>query len=168
MSFTARDKALSNFADNSDVTVLLASLRCGGCKYLSLHLANLSADDGVVGLNLTMASKVIMIDPWWNSASEQQAFCRVFRIGQKEETYMSRLCVRNTVDERLVEMQNQKQKEIDEVMEDKGKRTQKYVCSCHTSLRHELTIWQDDPPRSHASFRQSGRGCAGQAVHLGR
>jgi SNF2 family DNA or RNA helicase len=72
-----------------------------------------------------MASRVIMVDPWWNSASEQQAFCRVFRIGQKEETYMSRLCVENTVDQRLIEMQARKDKEIKEVMEDNGKRTSK-------------------------------------------
>ncbi|KAF2032710.1 hypothetical protein EK21DRAFT_98852 [Setomelanomma holmii] len=108
MSFTARDKAISNFATNDRCNILLASLRCGG-----------------LGLNLTMASRVIMVDPWWNSASEQQAFCRVFRIGQKEETYMSRLCVRNTIDERLVEMQKRKDKEINEVMEDNGKTTSK-------------------------------------------
>jgi SNF2 family DNA or RNA helicase len=78
-----------------------------------------------VGLNLTMASRVIMIDPWWNSASEQQAFCRVFRIGQNNETYMSRLCVRNTVDARLVAMQERKQKEINGVMEDDGSRVKK-------------------------------------------
>ncbi|KAF1919601.1 SNF2 family N-terminal domain-containing protein [Ampelomyces quisqualis] len=104
MSFKARDKALGNFADDAEVSILLASLRCGG-----------------LGLNLTMASKVIMIDPWWNTASEQQAFCRVFRIGQKEQTYMSRMCVQNTVDERLIRMQDRKQEEIDGVMEDKDK-----------------------------------------------
>lgn len=80
-----------------------------------------------MGLNLTMASRVIMLDPWWNDATEQQAFCRVFRIGQKEETYMSRLCVKNTVDERLIEMQKRKQEEIAEVMDDNGERTSKYV-----------------------------------------
>jgi SNF2 family DNA or RNA helicase len=78
-----------------------------------------------VGLNLTMASKVIMIDPWWNSASEQQAFCRVFRIGQREETFMSRLCVKNTIDQRLIEMQEHKQHEIASVMEDDGKTMKK-------------------------------------------
>jgi SNF2 family DNA or RNA helicase len=88
-----------------------------------------------VGLNLTMASRVIMIDPWWNDATEQQAFCRVFRIGQKEETYMSRLCVKNTVDERLLEMQARKQKEIAKVMEDNGERTKRYV--------YDATGWSD-------------------------
>ncbi|KAF2129498.1 hypothetical protein P153DRAFT_340405 [Dothidotthia symphoricarpi CBS 119687] len=108
MSFGARDKAIAAFAKDADVRIMLASLRCGG-----------------LGLNLTMASKVIMIDPWWNSASEQQAFCRVFRIGQQDETFMSRLCVKDTVDQRLIEMQERKQKEIDNVMEDGGKRTDK-------------------------------------------
>jgi SNF2 family DNA or RNA helicase len=67
-----------------------------------------------------MAQRVIMVDPWWNMGSEQQAFCRVFRIGQTEKTYMSRICVRNTIDVRLIEMQTDKQKEIDGVMEDPG------------------------------------------------
>lgn len=70
-----------------------------------------------------MASKVIIIDPWWNQASEQQAFCRVFRIGQVSETFMTRMCVKETVDERLIAMQARKQKEIDEVMDDRGKKT---------------------------------------------
>ncbi|CAO2654805.1 Nn.00g115380.m01.CDS01 [Neocucurbitaria sp. VM-36] len=108
LSLLARDKAISNFAKNPNVKVMLASLRCGG-----------------LGLNLTMASKVIMIDPWWNSASEQQAFCRVFRIGQKEETFMSRLCVKDTVDERLIQMQKRKQAEIEAVMDDDGSRVKR-------------------------------------------
>lgn len=109
MSLGARDKAIKQFANDPRARILIASLRCGG-----------------LGLNLTMASKVIIIDPWWNQASEQQAFCRVFRIGQLDETFMSRLCVKNTVDERLIEMQKEKQREIDEVMEDRGKKTEKY------------------------------------------
>ncbi|KAF2645627.1 hypothetical protein P280DRAFT_531914 [Massarina eburnea CBS 473.64] len=103
MSFAARDKAIQHFADNQNVKVLLASLRCGG-----------------LGLNLTMASRVIVIDPWWNSATEQQAFCRVFRFGQQSATSLTRLVVKDSVDERLIQMQDKKQKEIDEVMEDKN------------------------------------------------
>jgi SNF2 family DNA or RNA helicase len=89
------------------------------------------ANTSLVGLNLTMASRVIMVDPWWNEASEQQAFCRVFRIGQKEQTYMSRLCVKNTVDSRLIQMQERKTKEISEVMEDGGKHVKKYDATIH-------------------------------------
>ncbi|KAF2451686.1 hypothetical protein P171DRAFT_401395 [Karstenula rhodostoma CBS 690.94] len=109
MSQGARDKAISRFADDGEVRVLLASLRCGG-----------------LGLNLTMASRVVILDPWWNSASEQQAFCRVFRFGQTETTCLTRFCVKNTVDERLMEMQERKEKEIDSVMkEDAGAKASK-------------------------------------------
>ncbi|KAE8841558.1 hypothetical protein HRS9122_05684 [Pyrenophora teres f. teres] len=110
MSLKKRDDAIAAFADTAGPAILLASLRCGG-----------------LGLNLTMASKVIMIDPWWNSASEQQAFCRVFRIGQNEKTFMSRLCVTNTVDEQLVRMQERKQEEIDVVMEEDGRVIKRQV-----------------------------------------
>lgn len=108
MSFNARDKAIAQFADNAQVRVLLASLRCGG-----------------LGLNLTMASRVIVIDPWWNKAVEQQAFCRVYRFGQQQKTFLTKFCVKNTVDDRLVEMQEKKQKEIDEVMDDKNETAKK-------------------------------------------
>ena len=64
-----------------------------------------------------MASRVVILDPWWNSAAEQQAFCRVFRFGQKEQTHLTRFCVRGTVDQKLIKMQVRKQKEIDSVME---------------------------------------------------
>ncbi|OAG09882.1 uncharacterized protein CC84DRAFT_1160928 [Paraphaeosphaeria sporulosa] len=101
MSHEARDKAIQHFANDAGVQVLLASLRCGG-----------------LGLNLTMASRVVILDPWWNSASEQQAFCRVFRFGQTETTCLTRFCVKNTVDERLIQMQERKEKEIDSVMKD--------------------------------------------------
>lgn len=101
-----------------------------------------------------MASKVIIIDPWWNQASEQQAFCRVFRIGQQDETFMTRMCVKETVDERLIEMQKNKQREIDEVMEDRGKKTKKYV---GRSYRCGFQVTDYLQPRHfgpHASLRQ--------------
>ncbi|OAL54395.1 hypothetical protein IQ07DRAFT_558454 [Pyrenochaeta sp. DS3sAY3a] len=103
MSQGAREKALDSFANNPERKILLASLRCGS-----------------LGLNLTMASKVILVDPWWNFLSEQQAFCRVFRIGQTLETSFSRLCVEDTVDSRMIKLQEKKQKEIDSVFEDNG------------------------------------------------
>jgi len=73
-----------------------------------------------------MASRVVILDPWWNSAAEQQAFCRVFRFGQTETTCLTRFCVKNTVDERLIQMQERKEKEIDSVMNaDAGAKTRK-------------------------------------------
>ncbi|OCL08694.1 hypothetical protein AOQ84DRAFT_35896 [Glonium stellatum] len=108
MSFGSRDRSISEFTDDPQKSILLASLRCGG-----------------LGLNLMMASRVIIIDPWWNHAVEQQAFCRVFRYGQQQKTYMTRFCVKNTVDEKLIQMQEKKQAEIDDVMEDDGTRLKK-------------------------------------------
>lgn len=64
-----------------------------------------------------MAQKVISIDPWWNSAVEQQAFGRVFRIGQKFETAITRFVVENTVDQRIIEMQERKRQQIGRVMD---------------------------------------------------
>ncbi|EUC50623.1 hypothetical protein COCMIDRAFT_67310, partial [Bipolaris oryzae ATCC 44560] len=104
MSFTARDNAIRSFAEQGDIRIMLASMHCGG-----------------LGLNLTMASKVIFIDPWWNSAREQQAFCRVFRIGQQAETFMTRFCVQKTIDSKIVKIQERKEEEIGCVMEEGGK-----------------------------------------------
>ena len=62
MSHEARDESLAMFRDDTDKQILIASMKCGG-----------------VGLNLTMASKVICVDLWWNSCVEQQGewFSRV-------------------------------------------------------------------------------------------
>jgi SNF2 family DNA or RNA helicase len=78
-----------------------------------------------VGLNITAASKVIIVDPWWNTSIEQQAFCRVFRIGQKEETFLSKFCARGTVDQHIIKTQKRKQEEIDSVMEADGSQVKK-------------------------------------------
>lgn len=104
-SHEARDIAIQEFSENPDMRIMLASLRCGG-----------------VGLNLTMAQKVIVVDPWWNSSVEQQAFCRVFRIGQEQETSMTRFVVEKTVDENMIRMQERKQKEIDSVLDNEQHR----------------------------------------------
>ncbi len=69
-----------------------------------------------------MAQKVISIDPWWNEAVEQQAFGRVFRIGQKSETAMTRFVVENSVDQRIVEMQERKREQIERVVDGKRKK----------------------------------------------
>jgi SNF2 family DNA or RNA helicase len=101
----ARKQAIKHFQLNPEIRVLLASLKAGG-----------------IGLNLTMAQKVIVVDPWWNNAVEQQAFCRVFRIGQDQETSLTRFAVENTVDQNMIEMQQRKQAEIDQVMGEKPRK----------------------------------------------
>ncbi|KAM0717592.1 hypothetical protein Q7P37_007444 [Cladosporium fusiforme] len=108
MSHDARQHALERFSDRKGgVKILLASLKAGG-----------------IGLNLTAANKVITIDPWWNASIEQQAFCRVYRIGQEKETQMARLVVRNSIDEAIVALQDSKQIDIDAAM-DESRRKEK-------------------------------------------
>ena len=103
MSHQARDKTIKDFADDGDMKIMIASFRCGG-----------------VGLNLTMASKVVCIDLWFNSCVEQQAFCRVFRIGQESETFITRFVVDDSADSRLLAMQLEKNALIGRAMEDRS------------------------------------------------
>jgi SNF2 family DNA or RNA helicase len=106
MTHDARDRAIEKFGNPAKkVRILLASLRCGG-----------------LGLNLTMASRVITLDPWWNQAVEQQAFCRVFRIGQTKETSMTHLCVKNTIDAAIYALQSSKQENIDAALDDSKRK----------------------------------------------
>jgi hypothetical protein len=69
-------------------------------------------------LNFPWANRCISLDLWWNHAVEQQAFGRIFRIGQKKETYMTRIVVKNTVDMRLLTMQLHKLTNLEKAMRD--------------------------------------------------
>jgi len=69
----------------------------------SVFLISLTA--GGPGLNLTKASHVILLDPWWNPAVEQQAIDRLHRIGQKQSVNAYRILAKNTVEERVRQLQ---------------------------------------------------------------
>jgi hypothetical protein len=75
--------------------------------------------DTVLGTRLTLYSQM---DPWWNRAVEQQAFCRVFRIGQDKETAMLKLCVKNTIDTAIAALQGSKQESIDAALDDSKRK----------------------------------------------
>ena len=127
MSHERRERAVRDFRKNKSMKILVASLKCGG-----------------VGLNLTCASRVICIDLWWSVLLrgirrrsiimltiytdhyvETQAFCRVFRIGQDQETFITRFIVKNTVDEKLQNMQEYKRETIEAAIGDDGSRLAK-------------------------------------------
>lgn len=91
MAQRARASVLQQFTDNKGFMVLLISLRAGG-----------------VGLNLTSAGRVFMMDPWWSFAVEAQAIDRVHRLGQEEEVVVKRFIVRGTVEERMLKIQDRK------------------------------------------------------------
>jgi DNA repair protein RAD5 len=92
MAQRARAAVLDEFRDPSrGFCVLLISLRAGG-----------------VGLNLTSAGRVFMMDPWWSFAVEAQAIDRVHRMGQTEEVKVVRFIVKDSVEERMLRVQDRK------------------------------------------------------------
>ncbi|KAK8128624.1 hypothetical protein PG984_009732 [Apiospora sp. TS-2023a] len=100
MSSKDKTTAVDIFHQNDDVKIMIASLKCGG-----------------VALNLTCANRVILIDPWWNASIENQAFGRVFRIGQEKETYLQNILVHDTIDRRMHRLQLEKTKMIQQAMQ---------------------------------------------------
>lgn len=72
----------------------------------TILLASLKASNA--GINLTAASTVYLLEPWWNPAVEEQAMDRVHRIGQTEEVKVVKLIARNTIEERIVQLQEKK------------------------------------------------------------
>ena len=79
------------FQDEAGPPVLIASLKAGG-----------------TGLNLTAADHVFVLDPWWNPAAEDQAADRAHRIGQDKPVLVYRLVAKDTVEERILELQKRK------------------------------------------------------------
>ena len=88
------------------------------CKEPSVFLLSLKA--GGSGLNLTSASYVILYDPWWNPAVENQAIDRTHRIGQKNQVIAYRLLTRDSVEEKIRVLQHQKTALVTNVLGDEG------------------------------------------------
>ena len=63
---------------------------------------------GGVGINLTAASRVYMLDPWWNPAVEEQAMDRVHRLGQTRDVEVVRFAARDSIEERMLDLQQRK------------------------------------------------------------
>jgi non-specific serine/threonine protein kinase len=100
-SATDREKAIQNFQNNDDCRVFLISLKAGG-----------------VGLNLTAADYVYIVDPWWNPAVEQQAIDRTHRIGQTKNIFAYRMICKDTVEEKILELQERKKSLVKEIIAD--------------------------------------------------
>ncbi|KAF2838203.1 DNA repair protein, RAD5 [Patellaria atrata CBS 101060] len=86
-----RTAVLTEFAESKKGLVLLLSLRAGG-----------------VGLNLTCANRVFMMDPWWSFAVESQAIDRVHRMGQEKEVTVHRFIVEGSIEEKMLKVQERK------------------------------------------------------------
>ena len=83
-----------------------------------LFLISLKA--GGTGLNLASADYVIHMDPWWNPAVENQATDRAHRIGQTKPVFVYRLVAENTVEEKVIELQEKKKELFDSVVSSDG------------------------------------------------
>lgn len=88
---TEREKAIQKFQHEEDCRVFLISLKAGG-----------------IGLNLTAADYVYIVDPWWNPAVEQQAIDRTHRIGQTKNIFAYRLICKDTIEEKMLILQERK------------------------------------------------------------
>jgi SNF2 family DNA or RNA helicase len=100
---STRDRAerVARFQSDPEIPVFLISLKAGG-----------------LGLNLTAADYVFILDPWWNPAAEAQAIDRTHRIGQHRNVIAYRLLARDTVEERVAELQAKKRALVSALMED--------------------------------------------------
>ena len=98
-----RKGVIESFQTTKDPSVFMLSLKAGGA-----------------GLNLTSASYVILYDPWWNPAVENQAIDRTHRIGQKNKVIAYRLLTRDTVEEKIRVLQHQKTQLVTNVLGDEG------------------------------------------------
>ena len=97
-----RIKLVEDFNKNPEIQLFLISLKAGG-----------------TGLNLTGADMVIHYDPWWNISTENQATDRVYRIEQKNNVQVYKLITKNSIEEKIYELQNKKSMLIDNVLSTK-------------------------------------------------
>jgi len=88
---TERERAIQSFQKDDEVRVFLISLKAGG-----------------VGLNLTAADYVYIVDPWWNPAVEQQAIDRTHRIGQTKNIFAYRMICKDTIEDKILQLQEKK------------------------------------------------------------
>ena len=91
---------MQEFNENKDIKVFLISLKAGG-----------------TGLNLTSADIVVHFDPWWNPAVEEQATDRAHRIGQKNIVQVIKLISEGTIEDKIINMQEEKKKLINDVID---------------------------------------------------
>ncbi|MBP2057201.1 SNF2 family DNA or RNA helicase [Lactobacillus colini] len=94
-----RQELIKEFNNLSKPAVFLISLKAGG-----------------TGINLTSADIVIHVDPWWNSAAENQATDRAHRIGQKHDVQVYKIVAKNTIEEKIIELQRNKSRLAEAVL----------------------------------------------------
>ncbi|HEY9489447.1 MAG TPA: DEAD/DEAH box helicase, partial [Chryseosolibacter sp.] len=102
-SLNQRKEQVTQFQEDENIKAFLISLKAGG-----------------VGLNLTVADYVYLVDPWWNPAAEQQAIDRAHRIGQKRKVFAYKMICKDTVEEKILKLQERKQLLADELIQEES------------------------------------------------
>ncbi|KAB5523936.1 SNF2 family N-terminal domain-containing protein [Coniochaeta sp. 2T2.1] len=123
MSRTARGKALDEFRDNPSIQVILVSITAGG-----------------VGLNLTTANSVYVMEPQFNPAAEAQAIDRVHRLGQKREVRTVRYIMNGSFEEKMLELQDKKMKLASLSMDGRDKDNMKVMDRTEAARNRLLEI----------------------------
>jgi non-specific serine/threonine protein kinase len=103
VSAEARRESVERFQESPDMRVFLISLKAGG-----------------VGLTLTAADYVYLVDPWWNPAAEQQAIDRSHRIGQQKKVFAYRMICKDSVEEKILQLQERKKALAADLVADEG------------------------------------------------
>lgn len=96
-----RKEEVTRFQEDESVKAFLISLKAGG-----------------VGLNLTVADYVYIVDPWWNPAAEMQAIDRAHRIGQKRKVFAYKMICKDSVEEKILQLQEKKKMLADELIQE--------------------------------------------------
>jgi SNF2 family DNA or RNA helicase len=94
-----REEQVELFQNDESIRVFLISLKAGG-----------------TGLNLTKAEYVFIVDPWWNPAVENQAIDRAYRIGQQNKVVAVRLITPDTIEEKIMELQQRKKQLVEDLI----------------------------------------------------
>ncbi|KAI8603489.1 SNF2 family N-terminal domain-containing protein [Dissophora ornata] len=134
MKMEARNEAVLRLFSDPTYSVMLISLKCGS-----------------LGLNLTVANHVVIMDPWWNPALENQAIDRVHRIGQTKEVFVHRLYIPETVEDRILALQASKQALADGAL---GEGTVPKLAKLGVRIEDLCICWQARGKRKHCTNKR--------------
>ncbi|KAH8122175.1 P-loop containing nucleoside triphosphate hydrolase protein [Trichoderma asperelloides] len=103
LSKQQQEQAINAFRTDPTVMIMISTLKSGGQAH-----------------NLTVANRVILVDPWWNKTAEKQAIGRVVRMGQKKKTYAVRIITNHRIDDRVLHLQRTKEITVARMLQDDG------------------------------------------------
>ncbi len=106
MTNKEREKQIRRFEEEKEVQSFLISIKSGG-----------------TGLNLVAADYVFLLDPWWNPTTEQQAIARAHRIGQEKNVFAVKFITRDSIEEKILKLQERKSKLAEDIIENVKKST---------------------------------------------